>query len=70
MWIITESKSLVVTGLDLQKSVESINKMIRIFDQGIWAIIKKYRELDKKNFENLTGRATLKGLIKSWFSKT
>jgi len=70
MWIITESKSLVVTGLDLQKSVESINKMIRIFDQGIWAVIKKYGELDSKEKKRLMERATLKGIIKSWFSKS
>ena len=69
MWIITESKSLVVTGIDLHQSVESINKMIRIFDQGTWAVIKKYGELDKIERDLLIQKSSLKGLIKSWFSK-
>lgn len=45
IWLVTESHALVLTGLDLRRSQESINKMIRVFDHGMYAIIKRYEEL-------------------------
>lgn len=51
IWLITESHALVLTGLDLRRSQESINKMIRVFDHGMYAVIKKYEELNSREKE-------------------
>ena len=29
------------------RAVETINRTIRVFDQGVFVIIKRYRELEK-----------------------
>lgn len=69
MWVITESKALVMTGLDLHQSVESINKMIRLFDHGTYAVIKKYREMDQAEKDLILQRSGIGGLIRSWVSR-
>lgn len=48
MWIYADFQAVILTGLDQQKSVESINKTIRIFDHGIYIIIKRYEEMRKQ----------------------
>ena len=42
IWLLVERQSLVMTGLDLQQCVESINTMIRIFDHGTYVVINEY----------------------------
>lgn len=69
IWLFTESKSFVLTGLDLRQSVESINKMIRIFDHGTYAIVKRYEELNRIQTELLIEKTSLMGMIRSWASK-
>jgi len=69
IWLFTESKSFVLTGLDLRQSVESINKMIRIFDQGTYAIVKRYGELNRIQTSLLIEKTSLMGMVRSWVSK-
>lgn len=47
MWIYADFQAVVLTGLDQQKAVGSINKTIRIFDHGIYIVIKRYEDLGK-----------------------
>ncbi|MBN2468788.1 MAG: hypothetical protein JXD19_11640 [Deltaproteobacteria bacterium] len=48
MWLFTEGKALVETGIDLHNRVETIGKMIHIFDRAIYCVIKNYGELQNK----------------------
>lgn len=52
IWIFTESHAPLLTGLDLRRSVESINKMIRIFDHGMYSVIEKYDEIYQSENSN------------------
>ncbi|MBN1930958.1 MAG: hypothetical protein JW786_05030 [Desulfobacterales bacterium] len=45
IWLFADSQALVVTGVDLQQCVETINKTIRIFDYGIYDIIQTYQRM-------------------------
>jgi hypothetical protein len=47
MWLYADFQAVFLTALDQYKAVESINRTIRIFDHGIYIIIKKYGELEK-----------------------
>ncbi len=47
MWLYADFQALFLTALDQYKAVESINRTIRIFDQGVYIISKKYSELEK-----------------------
>lgn len=45
MWLYTEFQAPFLNAIDHHQAVETINKTIRIFDHGIYAITKKYWEL-------------------------
>lgn len=47
MWLYADFQAIFLTALDQYKAVESINRTIRLFDQGIYVISKKYGELEK-----------------------
>jgi len=47
LWLFADFQALFVTAMDQQRAVETINRTIRVFDQGIFIIIKRYRELEK-----------------------
>jgi hypothetical protein len=47
MWLYADFQAIFTTALDQYKAVESINRTIRLFDQGIYIITKKYGELEK-----------------------
>ena len=47
MWLYAEFQAIFMTALDQYKAVESITRTIRLFDQGIYIISKKYGELEK-----------------------
>ena len=47
IWLYADFQALFVTAMDQQRAVETINRTIRVFDQGIFIIIKRYRELEK-----------------------
>ncbi|HOD34808.1 MAG TPA: hypothetical protein PLR20_03230 [Syntrophales bacterium] len=47
MWLFADFQAIFMTAMDQYKAVESINRTIRIFDQGIYIISKKYGELEK-----------------------
>jgi len=45
MWLYTEFQAPFLNAMDHYQAVATINKTIRIFDHGIYAITKKYGEL-------------------------
>lgn len=45
MWLYTEFQAPFLNAMDHHQAVETINKTIRIFDHGIYAITRKYEEL-------------------------
>ncbi len=47
IWLYADFQAVILTGLDQQQSVESINKTIRVFDHGIYLVIQKYEEMSK-----------------------
>ena len=47
IWLYADFQAVILTGLDQQQSVESINKTIRVFDHGIYLVIRKYEEMSK-----------------------
>ncbi len=47
MWLYADFQAIFLTALDQYKAVESINRTIRLFDQGVYIITKKYGELEK-----------------------
>jgi hypothetical protein len=47
IWLYADFQALFVTAMDQQRAVETINRTIRVFDQGIFIIIKRYREQEK-----------------------
>ena len=51
MWLYAEFQAIFMTAMDQYKAVESITRTIRLFDQGIYIISKKYGELEKARKE-------------------
>jgi monomeric isocitrate dehydrogenase len=47
LWLFADFQALFVTAMDQHRAVETITRTIRVFDQGIFVIIKRYRELEK-----------------------
>jgi hypothetical protein len=47
IWLFADFQALFVTAMDQHRAVETINRTIRVFDQGIYIIIKRYGELEK-----------------------
>ena len=48
IWLFADFQALFVTAMDQHRAVETINRTIRVFDQGIYTIIKRYGELARK----------------------
>ncbi|MCK9275710.1 MAG: hypothetical protein M0P57_11545 [Syntrophales bacterium] len=48
MWLYADFQAPFLTAIDHHQAVETINKTIRIFDHGIYLVIRKYDELRKK----------------------
>ncbi len=47
IWLFADFNVVFVTTLDMHQAVESINRTIQMFDQGIYVVIRKYGELAK-----------------------
>jgi hypothetical protein len=47
LWLYADFQALFLTALDAHRAVETLNRTIRVFDQGVFIIIKRYRELEK-----------------------
>ena len=47
LWLFADFQALFVTAMDPHRAVETLNRTIRVFDQGVFIIIKRYRELEK-----------------------
>lgn len=47
IWLFADFQALFLTALDAHRAVETLNRTIRVFDQGVFIIIKRYRELEK-----------------------
>jgi hypothetical protein len=47
IWLFADFQALFVTAMDQHRAVETINRTIRVFDQGIYIIIRRYGELEK-----------------------
>jgi hypothetical protein len=47
IWLFADFQALFVTAMDQHRAVETVNRTIRVFDQGIYIIIKRYGELEK-----------------------
>ncbi|NPV06201.1 MAG: hypothetical protein HPY67_15920 [Syntrophaceae bacterium] len=47
IWLFAEFQALFVTAVDAHRAVETLNRTIRVFDQGIFVIIRRYGELQK-----------------------
>lgn len=47
IWLYADFQALFVTAMDAHRAVETINRTIRVFDQGTYIIIKRYKELQK-----------------------
>jgi len=45
MWLFADSQAIFISIIDQHQAVETINQTIRVFDQGIYLIIKRYEEL-------------------------
>ena len=47
MWLFAEFQATFITAADREQAVESINKTIRLFDHGIYIVIRRYETLRK-----------------------
>ena len=47
LWLYADFHALFLTALDAHRAVETLNRTIRVFDQGVFIIIRRYRELEK-----------------------
>jgi hypothetical protein len=47
LWLFADFKGPFLSGLDKDQAVGAINRTIRIFDHGIYLIIKRYGELNQ-----------------------
>jgi hypothetical protein len=47
IWLFADFNVVFVTTLDMHQAVESINRTIQMFDQGIFVVTRKYGELTK-----------------------
>ena len=47
LWLYADFQALFVTALDAHRAVETLNRTIRVFDQGVYVIVRRYRELEK-----------------------
>jgi hypothetical protein len=47
IWLFADFNVVFVTTLDMHQAVESINRTIQMFDQGIFVVTRKYGELAK-----------------------
>lgn len=47
IWLFADFQALFVTALDAHRAVETLNRTIRVFDQGVYVIVRRYRELEK-----------------------
>ncbi len=47
LWLYADFQALFMTALDAHRAVETLNRTIRVFDQGVFNIIRRYRELEK-----------------------
>ena len=47
IWLFADFQALFVTALDAHRAVETLNRTIRVFDQGVFIIIRHYRELER-----------------------
>lgn len=47
LWLYADFHALFLTALDAHRAVETLNRTIRVFDQGVFIIIKRYRHLEK-----------------------
>jgi hypothetical protein len=47
IWLFADFQAIFVTAMDQHRAVETVNRTIRVFDQGIYIIIKRYWELEK-----------------------
>lgn len=47
IWLFADFQALFVTAVDAHRAVETLNRTIRVFDQGIFVIIRRYGELQK-----------------------
>lgn len=45
IWLYADFQALFVTAIDAHRAVETLNRTIRVFDQGIFVIIRHYKEL-------------------------
>ena len=45
IWLYADIQAIFVTPMEHHQAVASITKTIRIFDHGIYAVIKRYEEL-------------------------
>jgi hypothetical protein len=48
MWLYAEFQALFLTPVDHHRAIATINKTIRVFDQGLYCIIKRYGELSEQ----------------------
>ena len=49
LWLYADFQTPFLAGLDIKQKVTAINTTIRIFDHGIYTIIKKYGQLQKSS---------------------
>ena len=47
IWLYADFQALFVTAIDAHRAVETLNRTIRVFDQGIFVILKRYGEMRK-----------------------
>jgi len=47
IWLFAEFQAVFLTAMDQHRAVETLNRTIRVFDQGIYSIIRRYGELQK-----------------------
>lgn len=48
IWLFADFQALFISAMDQHRAVETINRTIRVFDQGIYIIIRRYGELQKE----------------------
>lgn len=48
MWLYAEFQALFLTPVDHHQAIATINRTIRVFDQGLYCIIQKYDEMNKQ----------------------
>ena len=47
IWLYADFQALFITALDAHRAVQTLNRTIRVFDQGVFFITRRYRQLEK-----------------------